>query len=184
MDRRQLKTRKAIFAAFEELISQKPYSEITVREIIDLADVGRTTFYAHFETKDGVLDALCADLFSHIFADTLTCERTHDFSGQEKSENNILVHTLYHLKEDKSRYKKLFRGESADIFWDRFKVRFEEELVRQSDRGIWKSHSDYPDDLYRKLYITSFVEIVKWWFQNGCEESPEQIEIWFKAFCI
>ena len=67
MDRRQLKTRKAVLTAFEDLVSRKRYEQITVQDIIDIADIGRTTFYAHFETKDSVLDAICTDLFSHIF---------------------------------------------------------------------------------------------------------------------
>ena len=51
MDRRQRKTREAIFAAFIALLSKKDFSQITVGEIIDKADVGRATFYSHFETK-------------------------------------------------------------------------------------------------------------------------------------
>lgn len=81
MDRRQQKTRKAIFAAFNELLTQKKYNKITVQEIIDKADVGRTTFYAHFPTKDDLLREMCTTLFNHVFSDVLEMEKTHDFSA-------------------------------------------------------------------------------------------------------
>jgi len=55
MDRRQRKSRQAIFRAFTELLKKENYSKITVQQIIDLADVGRTTFYMHFETKDALI---------------------------------------------------------------------------------------------------------------------------------
>ncbi len=52
MDRRQRKSRERIFHAFIELLAKKHFNQITVGEIIERADVGRATFYAHFETKD------------------------------------------------------------------------------------------------------------------------------------
>ena len=67
MDRRQRKTREAIFKAFTELLSQKNFDQITVGEIIESADIGRATFYSHFETKDYLLEKFCKELFCHIF---------------------------------------------------------------------------------------------------------------------
>ena len=59
MDRRKRKTREAIFSAFVTLLAKKDFSQITVGEIIEKADVGRATFYAHFETKDFLMKEFC-----------------------------------------------------------------------------------------------------------------------------
>ena len=68
MDRRQRKTREAIFRAFTGLLKEESYAKITVQQIIDRADIGRTTFYTHFETKDALLESFCADIFDHVFS--------------------------------------------------------------------------------------------------------------------
>ena len=48
MDRRIVKTRKAIRCAFAELLTQKTMQEITIKDIAETADINRKTFYAHY----------------------------------------------------------------------------------------------------------------------------------------
>ena len=80
MDRRQRRTRSLIFKAFTALLERKSYSSMTVQDILDEADIGRSTFYAHFETKDELLKALCTDIFEHVFSEEIMSEEKHDFS--------------------------------------------------------------------------------------------------------
>ena len=61
-DRRVGKTRKALKEALTDLILEKGYESVTVQDVIDRADVGRSTFYAHFVDKDDLLMAILADL--------------------------------------------------------------------------------------------------------------------------
>lgn len=61
-DRRVSKTRKALKDALTDLILENGYEGMTVQNVIDRADVGRSTFYAHFTDKDELLLAILADL--------------------------------------------------------------------------------------------------------------------------
>jgi len=54
-DRRTMRTRSALKDALIQLILEKHYEEITVQNIIDRANVGRSTFYAHFHDKEDLL---------------------------------------------------------------------------------------------------------------------------------
>jgi len=54
-DRRTQKTKKYLAAALVELIIEKGYDAITVQDIIDRANVGRSTFYSHYESKEQLL---------------------------------------------------------------------------------------------------------------------------------
>ena len=98
MDRRQQKTRAAIFDAFSELLAEKSYSKITVQEIIDAANVGRTTFYAHFETKDDLLKALCEELFGHILSRAGDRTHTHGLDAQGDAPESMFCHLLMQLQ--------------------------------------------------------------------------------------
>src|SRR5215510_4033298 len=57
-DRRVQKTRKLLQDALIELVAEKGYESVTIREILDTANVGRSTFYAHFQDKDQLLHSI------------------------------------------------------------------------------------------------------------------------------
>src|SRR3954468_4673682 len=54
-DRRTARTRRAILAAFAALVQERRYEAIRVGDIVAEADVGRSTFYDHFKSKDDLL---------------------------------------------------------------------------------------------------------------------------------
>src|SRR5213083_1335957 len=61
-DRRVARSRRALKEGLTDLILERGYEAVTVQDVIDRADVGRSTFYAHFIDKDDLLMAILADL--------------------------------------------------------------------------------------------------------------------------
>lgn len=116
MDRRQRKTREAIFHAFTTLLSEKNYSQISVQEIIDAADIGRTTFYAHFETKDFLLKELCEELFNHIIDTAMGLPHGHYHYSCGSAADSVFLHLLRHLQENDHNILGLLSSEKMKFF--------------------------------------------------------------------
>lgn len=183
MDRRIQKTRAAIMAAFEALLTEKRYEQITVQDIINRANVGRSTFYAHFETRDDLLKYTCQELFEHVFNAHLSSEKSHDFSGGEGTLDMMLTHILYHLKDDRHRYLRIFSCESADLFWRYFQSQLE-VLVKRYGAKDPAADKKVPEDYYMNYYCSAYIESVKWWFQNNMKISPEELAAYFARVTV
>ena len=95
-DRRVSKTKKAIYQAFLQVLNDKGYDATTVQDIIDLADVGRSTFYCHYESKELLLDELCRYLFHHLF------EREGHFTTED-----YLAHIFLHFQKNQDHVTSL-----------------------------------------------------------------------------
>jgi len=61
-DRRVERSRTALTRAFVSLLFERGYGKVTVKDIIARADVGRSTFYDHFNNKNEVLRASLSDM--------------------------------------------------------------------------------------------------------------------------
>lgn len=181
MDRRQQKTRDAIFEAFSTLLSSKSYTKITVQEIIDEANVGRSTFYSHFETKDELLKAMCTDIFEHVFSDSLNSENTHDFSLSDGDSDSMITHILYHLRDNKKNISGILSCESGDMFLRFFKQYLNELIVLHMLEDFKHKNTDIPYDFLLNHISGSFVEMVHWWIKNSMKQSPEDLTKYFLA---
>lgn len=184
MDRRQQKTREAIFEAFSALLSSKGYGRITVQEIIDEANIGRSTFYAHFETKDDLLRELCTDLFGHIFSESLDTESTHDFSLAGGNSDAMVTHILYHLRDSRKNIIGILNGESGELFLRFFKQYLIELTIQHLLKGIERRNTAVSEEFLVNHISGSFVEMVQWWLHNNMKQSPEELAGYFLSVIL
>ena len=174
MDRRQAKTRQAVFRAFTGLLERKSYGSITVQEIIDAADIGRSTFYAHFDTKDDLLRALCTEIFEHVFSHELHKEATHDFSGDGSALSGRITHILYHVQDSRPYLRGILSCESGELFMRYFKECL--SLLFQGAAG--GANPGVPREYALERMVWDFAETVRWWMEHP-EYTPEDISRFF-----
>ena len=177
MDRRIQKTRTAIFTAFDKLIQKNAYAKISVQDIIDEANIGRSTFYEHFETKDELLRQKCTDLFEHIFLPHGT-EKTHNFSEQSTFEQKI-THILYHLLDDKKVVKGILSSESGEIFLQYFRKYLIETIGKEK-----LTLQDVSEDFLQNHIAGSFIEMVRWWVNRDFIDSSENLSLYFSKVLL
>jgi len=181
MDRRQRKTREAIFTAFTALLGKKSYSKITVQDIIDAANVGRTTFYAHFETKDDLLKALCEELFGHIIGSAADCTHTHGLYSDGSAPESVFCHLLQHIQENDRNIIGLLSCESNEMFLRYFKDSLNGLIQLQFVNQDRNANRDIPQDFLINHISGSFVEMVLWWVKGHMKQTPVELDRYFRA---
>ena len=166
MGRQINKTKKAIYSAFSELLNQKKYSQISIGEIADLADVGRSTVYSHFETKEDILISMCRNIFENLMTDG------HVTSCEPEA---IIVALLTHIKENKKVITGIFSSEGMDVFVEFCKQYFSSVLeIHLLERYDEKS-TGIPKDYLVNYLIGTLMETIRWWAKNNMKQSPQEI---------
>src|SRR5262245_44726876 len=112
-DRRSERTRRSLSEAMVELIREKDYSAITVNDIIERANVGRSTFYAHFRDKD--------DLFLGEF-DRVIDVLSHGILNGPQDEDSLFpsLGLFRHIRDQYALYKALMWGPGIDLLIKHF----------------------------------------------------------------
>ena len=179
MDRRQRKTREAIFSAFIDLLSKKDFVQITVGEIINQADIGRATFYSHFETKDFLLKELCEELFCHIFDTMNEANAVHRHIFNCNAPNSVFLHLFQHLKRNDNNILQLLSSQNNELFLNYFKLNLKELVASQLVLFESRKSEKLPESFWINHITSTFVETIKWWIDNDMNESPETITEYF-----
>ena len=166
-DRRITKTRKAIYTAFLQLLNQKNFESITVQEIIDLADVGRSTFYSHYESKELLLDELCRYLFHHLF------EREGNISTEA-----YLSHIFSHFKKNQDHVTSLLFSKN-DYFLRQLQKELEHHVYPMVAEDLQVSYPNIPTSYLKHFVVTNFIETLTWSLKKGKSYTEQEIILFY-----
>ena len=177
-DRRVRRTRRALQKALVDLILEKGYDAVTIEEITDRADLGRTTFYLHYKDKEELLmhaiDTICEDFIethSSLLAQIDSPENAIKQLRYNLDER-ILYHIFAHARDNADLYKVMLRGEGGARATRRFANVIQEETVKRLKK-IKGLAIKVPIEIFAVYFSGTIMEMVTWWLE---ENQPYPIE--------
>jgi AcrR family transcriptional regulator len=172
-DRRSQRTRHLLSEALVELIREKGYDSITVSDIIQRANVGRSTFYAHYRDKDDLFVGEM-DRVIEVLAQRVPDEQETLFFPS--------LGLFRHVGEEYELYKALVWTPGIDLL-----IKHMQKLLSQRIKlGLERSGQSYdlPLPILANFIAGNFLTLLKWWLENKRIYSPEQMDEIFKKLTL
>lgn len=168
-DRRIRRTRKLLQGALMQLLRQKPLAKIQIKEIVDVADVSRPTFYHHFETKEELLFSFIDDLFEKIHIVV--------FHEQKNGEVLDILQLLTSSFEQWLLYSEELRWvlqvENKDLLIGALRVHIK-ALKQEVDKHLKPAPAFQVYEEYEFSFVSGGLYVlIKNWIDNGMQESAE-----------
>jgi AcrR family transcriptional regulator len=172
-DRRSQRTRHLLGEAFVQLLREKGYSAITVNDIIERANIGRSTFYSHYRDKD---DLFVAQL------DRVIEVLSHHMPNQGEIPFFPSLGLFRHVGEEYELYKAIVWTPGIDLFIKHLQT----SLSHRIEQGFQESERKFeiPILIMANFIAGSFLTLLKWWLENKMVYSPEQMDEIFKKLTM
>ncbi|MBV9790405.1 MAG: TetR/AcrR family transcriptional regulator [Chloroflexi bacterium] len=170
LDRRSLRTRQLLSDALVSLLLEQRYDTITVQEIIDRANVGRSTFYKHFYDKDDLLASNLEALLEHMSA-TITLDDT-PHSALLPSRK-----LFEHVGDYRALYQALVRAKRIDMMIEAG----QRNITRNIERQLQQRNLAVPNAALAHYLAGSFFALLRWWLDHDAPYTAAQMENMFQA---
>ena len=174
-DRRSERTRQLLNTALIELMLEQRYDEITVQDIIDRANIGRSTFYAHYLDKEDLL----VSGFTQVL-DTLSQHPQQHDEGENPALPS-LARFFQHVQEHHQLYKALVHGGGIDRLFKKshqhMRRNIEQHLAALIPAGQAPAA---PLPLVADYLSGAILSMLTWWLDNDMPYSPEHMDMLFQ----
>lgn len=156
-DRRILRTRKFLNEALAALLLEKDLEHITVRELIEKADVSRSTFYMHYADIYDLYDHLESEFFSEI-GHILVTSDSHDYHEIDEALLNYLADNAVVCRSFLRNDSGGFHNKLAAFIEDRYNEIVLYEMDSDTMQEGWKYLSRYS--------VGGYVHIISMWLDS------------------
>ena len=171
-DRRINRTRRHLREALLALILEKGYDAVTIEDVTNRADLGRTTFYLHYRDKEELLlesiETIASDLKEQIGISNISPDMV------QMNENRIgliaVSRVFYHASEHSDLYRIILNGGAAKQVQDTIRDIITEtamEFLQQRMRNEKSLVPAVPLEIVASYLASSLLGLLTWWLEKG-----------------
>lgn len=176
VDRRAARTRRLLHEALMRLIFRKDYDSITVQDLLDEADIGRSTFYAHYAGRDDLLRKGFDRLQEELRA------AQDRLSGDGSAAPLAFSAVVFaHTAAYRENYRAMVGTRGGSIVLAEVRrvllSMVEPELDRMPDGGV-------PRDLLARYIVDAFHSVLTWWLERRPQLAPEEVDRMFRRLVL
>lgn len=192
VDRRVRRTRKALREAMQVLMSEKGYDQVTIEELTERADIGRTTFYLHYSAKQDLLleqfDELLEQLVGQLSEIPLSSwSQQGRVLPAEDHPGRPVCMIFHHAAENEELYRLVLHGEGVDQASQRLQEMMTMAVTGFIDRRMGDETEqvslEFPVDLFGNYFAGAMLGMIKWWLDADMPYTPQEMEtIFFQMF--
>ena len=170
-DRRVRRTRRLLSEALIALIMEKGYSKITVQDILDRADVGRSTFYAHFRDREALLVACFDNL-----RDELRREIDPMTPGMSPPDPARPAAAIFaHAQRRRPVYRALCGRQGGAIVTGHLHGLVRGLLEDHLQPHLAAAGSDLPVEVVAEFHASATVGLLSWWVEHDFPYGPSRL---------
>jgi AcrR family transcriptional regulator len=167
-DRRVRRTRRNLAEALTDLILERGYEVITVQDILDRADIGRSTFYAHFRDKEALLLSCFDDLRDDLRRDLDAMTPGVELPDSSQPSIVVFAHAYRHRRV----YRALCGRRGGTIVYGHLHALVAATLRTHLAPHLAASGSPIAAEAMAEFYTSGLLGILTWWVNQGFPNGP------------
>ena len=184
LDRRVQKTRKLLQDAMVDLVSEKGFESVTIKEILDRANVGRSTFYFHFQDKNELLHS-CFEELGKLFEQN----NIFFFEGNKKlrdDNNDDFILNMFRFVGRNQRLFKALLGKQGIAFfnppiYDNLLDYVYEALKRVKSRD---KRAAFQTEIAAHYFVCALIGVMRWWVEKDMPCTAEEMDNLFNQLSM
>jgi AcrR family transcriptional regulator len=182
-DRRIERTQQLLRGALQSLIQEKGFESLTVQDIIDRANVGRATFYAHFDNKDDLLVSGFEDLRS-----SLKAHQREALTHGQTIENRVFGFSrevFAHTNEYRAAFRAMV-GQRSGAVVQRLLHKLLVELIREDVKQtvVRAEHTPVHTEALVHFITGALVGVLMWWLDGRMRLSVNEVNAYFRKLAL